>query len=302
MSDLIDDIGWVLWSGTIGLDSPIQSRVEAARAAGFSQVSLGPLDVAQLEAEGIAPAELGRSLRKAGLDIVMDPVMGWYGGGPLPGRFAAFDLEQFLRMSEALQVVSMTAIGPFRAGEVAFGKLVESFAILCDRAADLGARVPLEFMPITAITDVASAWAIVDGAGRANGGLVVDTWHFFRGTPDLSALERVPGDRIFAVQVADAAREVRGSLAEETFNRMLPGDGELDLAGLLRALDRVGGLRWVGPEVISPVTAAMPPADAARIAGSRVRDLITGIRSETRPARPTRESAEQRGEAERSKG
>lgn len=281
--DVLDDIGWVLWSGTIGLDSPIPSRVEAARAGGFSRVSVGPLDVAQMQAEGIAPAELGRSLRDAGLELVMDPVMGWFGGGPLPGRFAAFDLEDFLSMSEALQVVSMTAIGPFQAGEVPFGKLVESFVGLCDRAADFGAQVSLEFMPITAIIDVAAAWAIVDGAGRSNGGLVVDTWHFFRGNPDYSALERVPGDRIFAVQVADAAGEVRGSLFEETFNRMLPGDGELDLARVLRTLDRIGGLRWVGPEVISPVTAAMKPSDAARIAGGRVRDLIAGIRSDTRP-------------------
>jgi len=48
-------------------------------------------------------------------------------------------------------------------------------------------------------------------------------------------------------------------------------------------LDRIGGLRWVGPEVISPVTSAMTPTDAARIAGSRVRDLIVVIRCDTRP-------------------
>jgi sugar phosphate isomerase/epimerase len=225
-------------------------------------------------------------LREDGLQIVMDPVMAWYGGGPPPGPYGAFDLEAILRMSEALQVVSISAIGPFQTGEVPFGKLVESFAGLCDRATELGVDVQLEFMPITAIADVATASAIVDGAGRRNGGLVVDTWHFFRGNPDLSAFDRVPGERVFAVQVADALAETRGNLVAETFDRMLPGDGELDLASVLRTLDRIGGLRWVGPEVISPVTAAMAPTDAARIAGGRVRDLIRGIRSHARPDAP----------------
>jgi hypothetical protein len=37
----------------------------------------------------------------------------------------------------------------------------------------------------------------------------------------------------------------------------------------------------VGPEVISPVTEAMPPVEAARVAGDRVRQLIARVRSET---------------------
>jgi hypothetical protein len=35
----------------------------------------------------------------------------------------------------------------------------------------------------------------------------------------------------------------------------------------------------VGPEVISPATAAMAPTDAAREAGDRVRDLVAKAQS-----------------------
>jgi (R,R)-butanediol dehydrogenase/meso-butanediol dehydrogenase/diacetyl reductase len=37
--------------------------------------------------------------------------------------------------------------------------------------------------------------------------------------------------------------------------------------------------RWVGPEVISPETAAMAPVDAARVAGERVRNLVAAVRA-----------------------
>jgi sugar phosphate isomerase/epimerase len=90
----------------------------------------------------------------------------------------------------------------------------------------------------------------------------------------------VPGERIFAVQIDDAAAEVRGSMREDTQNRLLPGDGDLDLPRVVRALDRIGALRWVGPEVISPVLEAMSPVEAARVAVERVRELIARVRSD----------------------
>jgi sugar phosphate isomerase/epimerase len=283
---VLDDIGWVLWSGTIGLESPIPGRIDAARATGFSRLSVSPLDVARAAEQGVSAAELGRSIRDAGLEIVLDPVMNWYGGVPrADSRFARFPLDEALAMAEALQVVSITLIGQ-ATSDLPLDEVAGPFGGVCDRAAAFGAQVHLEFIPMTAIPDLASAWAIVQGADRPNGGILFDTWHFFRGDPDFAVLERVPGERIFAVQIDDAAAEVRGSMREDTQNRLLPGDGDFDLSRAVRVLDRIGALRWVGPEVISPVTGAMAPVEAARVAGDRVRELIARVRSEAASEAP----------------
>ena len=55
----------------------------------------------------------------------------------------------------------------------------------------------------------------------------------------------------------------------------MPGDGELDLVGVLRVLARQGALRRVGPEVISPTMTAMDPVEAATLAGDRTRALVS---------------------------
>jgi len=275
----LDDIGWVLWSGTIGLESPIEARVAAAQASGFTRVTVGPHDVARAEEEGTKADELGRYLHDAGLEVVMDPVMNWCGDPSGGTKFAPFSLDEVLRLSETWGVVSINVLGPMN--EVPLQDLIGPFGSICDRAADLGAQVFLEFMPMLGVKDLAGAWAIVQGADRPNGGILFDTWHFFRSDPDFTLLESVPGDRILAVQIADAPAEVQTSIEEETFNRRLPGDGSLDLARVVRSLDGIGGLRWVGPEVISPLTQGMDPVDAARLAGGRVRELITRVRSES---------------------
>ncbi len=268
-------IDWILWSGTVGLESPVPPRIDAAVANGFGRLSVSPLDVARADADGTAPGELGALIRGAGLEIVLDPVMNWYpdGGGPGQSRFASFSVDDSLRMCEQLGIVSLTAIGPRQAPEDGTD-FTEPFAALCDRAADLGVQVHLEFMPMSAIPDLATAWDVVRGADRDNGGIVFDTWHFFRGVPDFDLLSTIPGERIFAVQLDDALPSVRGSLREDTQRRLLPGEGSFDLTRVVRALAAIGGLNWVGPEVLHPDLAAMPARDAAALAGELTRRVV----------------------------
>lgn len=267
--------GWVLWSGTLGFDRPVFERLEGARPLDVQRFSVTPLDVEWAVAQGITAVELGRRIRDAGYDIVIDPVVGWYGGTPHPNsRFGRFSSDDTLRMSAELGVVSMNLIGQ-PTHDASHDQLASAFAAVCDRASDFGARAHLEFTPITAIADLTTGWDIVRDADRTNGGLLFDTWHFCKGAPDLELLGRIPGDRIFSVQIADARAVALADIRQDTQHRALPGDGVLDLVPILQTLHRIGALTWIGPEVISPDLAAQPAAVAAQLADSRTRDLVT---------------------------
>ena len=182
----VTDVEWVLWAGTLGLDSPIAARVEAAQVGGFGRISLSPLDVRRSEAEGTEANALGRLFRDAGLSVVIDPVMSWTEGPLPPSGLASVGVEEILQMAEAIGAESIGAIGPV--GGVEVDALIAPFAALCDQASGIGALVHLEFMPMLSVGDLSSAWTVVSGAGRSNGGLLFDTWHFFRGHPDFATL------------------------------------------------------------------------------------------------------------------
>src|ERR1700722_14011198 len=267
-------LGYTLWAGTVGFTSPLAERFAAAAATGCRQATLSPPDVLRAAKDGTTAAEIGRQARDLGLDLVIDPVMNWYPDRePSPSRFAGVSTDDALRMCEALGVTSLSAIAT-ASSDVPVPELGGSPARLCDRAAGFGARVHLEFIPFTIVRTLRIAWDLVRAADRPNGGLVFDTWHFFRGDPDFDVLAGIPGDRIFCVQLDDAPAEPKGSLREETQHRLLPGDGGLDLAGAVKALHRIGALRWVGPEVISPDLAALPVLDAATLALDRTRAFL----------------------------
>lgn len=266
---------WVLWAGTLGFDRPVFERLEAARPLDVQRFSVTPLDVEWAAEHGITAADLGARIRDAGYDIVIDPIVGWYGGTPHPNsRFGRFSSDDTLRMSAELGVVSMNLIGQ-PTHDASRDQLASSFAAVCDRAADFGAQAHLEFTPITAIADLAAGWDIVGAADRPNGGLLFDTWHFCKGTPDLELLERIPGDRIFSVQISDARALALADIRQDTQHRALPGDGVLDLVPILQTLHRIGALTWIGAEVISPDLAVQPAIVTAQLGDSRTRDLVT---------------------------
>jgi sugar phosphate isomerase/epimerase len=153
----------------------------------------------------------------------------------------------------------------------------KGFAYACDLAARHGLRVGIEFLPWSAIADLRTAWEIVRRADRDNGGLVLDSWHWQRqaGGPDLDTLRTIPADRIHVLQLNDAPAAPDGDPMDETMNRrLLPGEGEIDLASLLRALDDIGAEPMVAPEVFSRVTAALGPEEAAQRIGDATRRVL----------------------------
>jgi sugar phosphate isomerase/epimerase len=141
--------------------------------------------------------------------------------------------------------------------------------VLCEQAATRDLRVCIEFFPWSGMPDLATAWGVVEGSGVANGGIVIDMMHWQHqdGGPNFELLERIPGEHIHYVQACDtvAPRAPAGDYMQEALgNRRLPGQGEVDIARLLRTLDAIGADPWFAYEVFNQGLAAGGPEAMAR--------------------------------------
>ncbi len=119
-------------------------------------------------------------------------------------------------------------------------RLTDNLAALCDLAAPLGIAPCVEPMPWTDAKNFAAAARIVGGAARDNAGLLIDPIHFDRGGSVASEIAGVPHAWIRYIQMCDAPAErpttLEGLLHQARAERLLPGEGGLDLAGILRAI------------------------------------------------------------------
>jgi len=104
-----------------------------------------------------------------------------------------------------------------------------------------GMTADLEFMPWTAVPDAQAALRTVRAAASpANAGILVDALHFARSHTTLDDLRALPRELLHYAQICDAPAgkdfTVEQMVHTARCERLLPGEGGIDLAGLFGAL------------------------------------------------------------------
>lgn len=273
----------VLCSGTLARDTSFRDRLEAAAAAGFGAVSLWGRDYRAARDDGLRDADLVALLDDHGLSVAeIDPVWWWPPGAAafsIPPELDPVDIFRFgerelFAIAEALGARSLNAVDVL-GGDWGVDDAAAAFAGLCDRAAEHGLLVHLEWLAWSRIPDLATALEVVTLAGRPNGGLTVDTWHCARTGTSAADLLRIPAGLVLAVQVDDGPAEAEANLMEASLHdRLLPGEGAFDLVGYLGALQTIGSRAPVGVEVFSDALHAKGAAEAARLAADATRAVL----------------------------
>ena len=120
-------------------------------------------------------------------------------------------------------------------------RLAQSYGRLCELALPLGLTVDLEFLPWTAVRDANGALAVLAAAGRpTNAGVLVDALHMARSSSTLADIAALPRECLHYAQICDGPGSGSFTQAEiihtARFERLLPGEGSIDLRGLFGAL------------------------------------------------------------------
>jgi sugar phosphate isomerase/epimerase len=157
-------------------------------------------------------------------------------------------------------------------------RLSENLAALCDIAAPLGIAPCLEPMPWTDAKNFAHGARIVGNANRANAGLLIDPIHFDRGGSVASEIPGVPAAWLRYIQMCDAPAErpttLEGLLHQARAERLLPGDGGLDLRGILRAVPSDAPISIEIPQ--EALAKTVPAVERARRAIAATKRLLDG--------------------------
>jgi sugar phosphate isomerase/epimerase len=133
-----------------------------------------------------------------------------------------------------------------------------------DRLAERGLLVALESFPWSAITNAGIAIDLLRRADAPNAGLLIDVWHFYNGGGRPDQLVDLPTAGITAVQLNDGPRVHQDFQRHARAQRQLPGQGDLDVVGLIGA---VRGAGFTGPYCVesnTPELRNLPVAEAAR--------------------------------------
>jgi sugar phosphate isomerase/epimerase len=254
-----------LWWGTIEGASLLELAA-AASGAGFTDISVTPAMYAEARAAGHSDRDLRTRLADLGVSVTLiDPLISGLPGIPSPDavgrRFRStfeYREDDCYRAAEGLGAGGLN-VAHYLGAPTEVSELTDRIAAIAGRAAERDLDVLVEFMPDGSIPDLATAAAIVAGVGSPSCRVMFDTWHHWRcggGTEDVRAL---PPGSLGALQLSDALDDVHGSWGEPpTRDRLLPGDGVIPLAEIVRIGIANRGDVPIGLEVFNRALTELP--------------------------------------------
>ena len=256
---------------TVSVSGDLREKLQAIAAAGFDGIEIFEQDFI---AHDGSPRDVGNMVRDHGLEIALFQPFRDFEGLPEPLRAKAFDRAE--RKFDLMQelgtdlVLVCSSVHPQALGGI--DRAAADFRELGERAARRGLRVGYEALCWGRhVNDHRDAWEIVRRADHPNVGLIVDSFHTLGRKLSPETLRGIPGDRIFFVQMADAPLIEMDLLYWSRHFRNMPGEGDLDVTGFLRAVLAAG---YQGPLSLEIFNDQFRGANTAQVARDGYRSLV----------------------------
>ncbi|WP_020656420.1 sugar phosphate isomerase/epimerase family protein [Massilia niastensis] len=250
---------------SITLAGPLEAKLAACRAAGFSQIVLWARDLAE---HPLGMPHAVQVVRGSGLRVTALQVMRDYEG--LNGPLHEYKLDIARHLLQACRAVGArlllvcSSTSSHGSGDDAL--IARDLAKLANSAVPMGVRIGYEAQSWGRhVHTWEQAWEVVDMAAHANLGVVLDSFHMLASGADLERLDEIPPDKIALVQLSDFMWRDLPSNAEriETAGhlRVFPGEGShsAELSGMLRRLDRARYRGDYSLEVVNDDYLQLPP-------------------------------------------
>lgn len=229
--------------------TPLDVALDATAKAGFDAIELKRTDFMQCYKQGQSRHQIIETIRASGTKLgILGTEYGWFFAAPDEQRRLFDVLRESCEIAVALGCdMIMSAPGQLT-GTVA--DAIAATKIAGEIVGEYGLRLALEFNsqhPVVNRTAVLRE--IIDGAGHAHCGMLLDAYHLYRSQGVSEGLSGVRGEEIFVFQYSDVPPVPTPGI-RRPIDRLAPGDGVLDwqeLFRILRAIDYRGYLSYEAP-------------------------------------------------------
>jgi sugar phosphate isomerase/epimerase len=261
---------------TPGISGPAKMRLAAAVGYGGVDWDFGPAKAAGPDATRALIAEL--KIRPTIVNLPMPRPLP-FGGEDTAFQQALTQLAEDAAFTAAIGCQKMMLVLPASTTQ----PRDEQRTLVRDRLAAVSAvlershiRLGLEFLgPLYFRTGRAGGppaipfiWNLADTVDLAkdcgvNVGVILDVWHWHHSGSTTADILNAGNARIVHVHLSDAKQTAPADVRDN--QRLMPGEGIIDLMGFFQALKKIGYEDGVSPEPLGRVPAEMSAQDAARL-------------------------------------
>ena len=252
---------------------PLLEKIRITAEAGFAGVELWINDIYEYIGRGGEIRDVEQALQDHGLFVpCMIALRGW---GEAVGREYDLMLEEARRRMElATRIGSpyIVATPPREPCEV--NQLIDRYGDLLKIGREVGIKPTFEYISFFAGAQTLDvAWQVVQQVGDSEATLIVDAFHTWNSPSTEGLLAEIPANCISHYHIDDGHPDIPRCQQTDP-DRVMIGDGPIDLAGEIRQLRAIGYQGTVSLELFNQQLWKQDPLDVARLGRQRLENLL----------------------------
>lgn len=248
--------------------TPLLEKIHIAGRLGYDAIELWSREITDFEERG-SLGELRHIISDSGL--VVASIIGledWIDATDT----ARAENHRRIDQAAALGCPFIVASPPQQAVET--NRAADAYAALLELGRSRKVRPALEFLGfVDGLSTLGSVLDVLEASGDTDACLVADVYHLLRGGGSLDDLLRARGSQIAIFHIDDMPAQPR--FTEQTdFDRVMPGDGVVDLR---RVMQHLKTIEYSGPlslELFNKELWKQNPEDVCRKGLDRLRTLV----------------------------
>ena len=252
---------------------PILEQIAICAEAGYAGIELWHDDIdAHLSAGGTLD-EIRNALQDSGLQVPTTIFLkGWWDTvEPVYSR-AIDEIKRRLEQAAALGAPHSISGPPL--GMVDFEVGARRYKALLNVGREYGVRPVMEYLGFAEeVNSIEAALGVMDGSGDADATIVLDPFHCFRGGGGMAGIARLRPAQIAISHFNDAPGFPPRHLQHDP-DRVMPGDGVIDLGRYVGLLAEIGYEGWLSLELFNRGYWAQDPRTVARLGLEKMRAVV----------------------------
>ena len=259
MSDFI----YCLNSSTIK-PTPILDKIRIAGETGYKGIELWHDDIDQHIAQGGSLQDVKRAVDDHGLDVPTTIFLkGWFDTTGAPHETALDECKR--RMEQAAAVGAVHCVGgPPHDPDLDYDLGAKNYAeLLTIGIEQFGVRPSMEYLGFAQkLKTIEDALEIVTRSGHPDATIIADPFHCHVGGGPIESLSKLKASQIGVSHFNDAPATADPS-AQRDPDRVMPGDGGIDLKLYCDQLRQIGYSSWLSLELFNVAMWERDPREVA---------------------------------------
>ena len=253
--------------------TPLLDKIKVAGNAGYEGIELWAVELYEHVGRGGEISDVEKALADHGLEVpCFIAVRNWGESEGWEYKLALDEARRRFELAARLKCPLMVCTPPLERPGIE--GLENGYRDLLQIGRDTGVRAVLEYISFfKSLNNVADTMTVLERCGDDDGCTIFDAFHNWNSSTTFDDLRAVPVDKIAHYHIDDAAPGIPSGEQTDP-DRVMLGEGQIDLAEEIRILRDKGYDKWISLELFNADWWAKDPNEVARIGIEKMRELL----------------------------